>query len=89
LEPTIFILIMLIIFLASVIMGVTSFGFALIAVPLLNLLLPLKVLVPVLILYGVITDIILLLPIYRHLDLKGMGYLVGPGSWASRWGPGC
>ena len=78
-ELTILIPVMLIIFLAAVVMGVTSFGFALIAVPLLNLLLPLKVLVPVLILYGVITDMILLLPIYRHLDLKGMGYLVGAG----------
>ena len=50
-ELTVLIPVMLIIFLAAVVMGVTSFGFALIAVPLLNLLLPLKVLVPVLILY--------------------------------------
>ncbi len=78
-DPTTLILIMLIIFLASVIMGVTSFGFALIAVPLLNLLMPLKVLVPILILYGVIIDIILLLPIYKNLNLKGMAYLVGSG----------
>ena len=78
-DPITLILIMMIIFLASVIMGVTSFGFALIAVPLLNLLLPLKVLVPILILYGVMIDIILLLPIYKHLNLKGMTYLVGAG----------
>jgi len=70
---------MLIIFLAAIIMGITSFGFAMIAVPLLNLLLPLKFLVPVLILYGVLIDIVLLLPIYKHLNLKGMGYLVGAG----------
>ncbi len=38
-ELTVLIPVMLIIFLAAVVMGVTSFGFALIAVPLLNLLL--------------------------------------------------
>jgi len=79
LEPLTYILVMLIIFLAAIIMGITSFGFAMIAVPLLNLLLPLKFLVPVLILYGVLIDIVLLLPIYKHLNLKGMGYLVGAG----------
>ncbi|HNX28726.1 MAG TPA: sulfite exporter TauE/SafE family protein [Syntrophomonadaceae bacterium] len=78
-EPLTYILVMLIIFLAAIIMGITSFGFAMIAVPLLNLLLPLKFLVPVLILYGVLIDIVLLLPIYKHLNLKGMGYLVGAG----------
>lgn len=78
-EPLTLTLIMIIIFLAAIVMGVTSFGFALIAVPLLNLLLPLKTLVPILILYGVIIDIILLLPIYKHLNLKGMSYLVGMG----------
>lgn len=78
-EPLTYILVMLIIFLAAIIMGITSFGFAMIAVPLLNLLLPLKFLVPVLILYGVLIDIVLLVPIYRHLNLKGMGYLVGAG----------
>ncbi|MEA1962078.1 MAG: sulfite exporter TauE/SafE family protein [Bacillota bacterium] len=74
-----FVLIMVIIFLSAIIQGITSFGFALVAVPLLNLLLPLQVLVPVLIVYGVILDIVLLIPIYKNLDLKGMGYLIGAG----------
>lgn len=68
-----------IIFLATVVFGITSFGFALIAVPLLNLVLPLQVLVPILIFYGVIIDVVLLLPIYKHLDMRGMKYLMGAG----------
>jgi len=68
-----------IIFLASFILGITSFGFALVAVPLLNLIFPLQVLVPVLIIYGVFINGLVLLPIYKHLDLKDMQYLVGAG----------
>jgi uncharacterized membrane protein YfcA len=68
-----------IIFLASFILGITSFGFALVAVPLLNLIFPLQVLVPVLIIYGVFINGLVLLPIYKHLDLRGMQYLVGAG----------
>lgn len=68
-----------IIFLASFILGFTSFGFALVAVPLLNLIFPLQVLVPVLIIYGVFINGLVLLPIYKHLDLKDMQYLVGAG----------
>jgi len=68
-----------IIFLASFILGITSFGFALVAVPLLNVIFPLQLLVPLLIIYGVFINGLVLLPIYKHLDLRGMQYLVGAG----------
>ena len=79
LSTTTLLLVTAIIFLASFILGITSFGFALVAVPLLNLIFPLQVLVPVLIIYGVFINGLVLLPIYKHLDLKGMQYLVGAG----------
>jgi uncharacterized membrane protein YfcA len=79
LSTTTLLLVTAIIFLASFILGITSFGFALVAVPLLNLIFPLQLLVPVLIIYGVFINGLVLLPIYKHLDLKGMQYLVGAG----------
>jgi uncharacterized membrane protein YfcA len=79
LSTTTLLLVTAIIFLASFLLGITSFGFALVAVPLLNLIFPLQLLVPILIIYGVFINGLVLLPIYKHLDLKGMQYLVGAG----------
>jgi uncharacterized protein len=53
----------LIILLASVIQGMTSFGFSLIAVPLLGLLMPLKDFVPMLVIFSFLLNLIL----YRNL----------------------
>ncbi|MCK5672350.1 MAG: sulfite exporter TauE/SafE family protein [Spirochaetales bacterium] len=55
----------LIILLASTIQGMTSFGFSLIAVPLLGLFLPLKDFVPMLVLYSFLLSLIL------YKNLKG------------------
>ena len=70
---------MAIIFFSCLIMGITSFGFAMIAVPLLNLFFPLQTLIPILILYGVIMNLILLLPLYKNVQRNNMVYLVLAG----------
>lgn len=74
-----FLLAAAIIFVSCLILGITSFGSAMFAVPLLSLLFPLKTLVPLMIIYGGIIEIILLLPLYKDVQLKNMSYLVIAG----------
>ena len=69
----------LIIFLSSIIQGITSFGFSLVAVPLLGMLLPLKVVVPMLVLYSLVLNIIILYHIRSHANLKQIIILVIAG----------
>jgi uncharacterized membrane protein YfcA len=78
-DLTTILIFMAIFFISCLIMGMTSFGFAMIAVPLLNLFFPLQTLVPILILYSVIMNLILLLPLYNNLQLNNMVYLVLAG----------
>lgn len=78
-DTTTLILITGIILLASLIFGITSFGFALVAVPLLNLVIPLQLLVPILAIYGVLINGLVLLPVYKYLNMEGMAYLLGAG----------
>jgi hypothetical protein len=78
-DLTTFLLAAAIIFVSCLILGITSFGSAMFAVPLLSLLFPLKTLVPLMIIYGGISEIILLLPLYKDVQLKNMSYLVIAG----------
>ncbi|KAB3526359.1 sulfite exporter TauE/SafE family protein [Alkaliphilus serpentinus] len=64
------ILALLIIFTASTIQGITSFGFSLVALPLLGMLLPLKVVVPVLILFSLLLNCTILYHIRKSINLK-------------------
>ncbi len=66
----------IIIFISSVIQGITSFGFSLVALPLLGMLLPLKIVVPMLVLYSLILNIIILSHIRTHVRLKQIVILV-------------
>lgn len=70
------ILVFFVIFIASIIQGITSFGFSLVALPLLGMFLPLKIVVPMLILYSLVLNIIILYHIREHINLKQIAILV-------------
>lgn len=62
----------LIIFTASFVKGFSSFGFALVAVPLMGLFFPLKIIAPITIVYAFIIDCMLNIKIGRHAQYKRM-----------------
>ncbi|URZ03904.1 sulfite exporter TauE/SafE family protein [Clostridium felsineum] len=65
------------ILLASFTQGITGFGFALIAVPLLSFFIPeLRNITPIIVIYSLLTNIIILYKSRRYIDLKKVIYLV-------------
>lgn len=56
--------------LSSFIQGVTSFGFSLVALPLLVLILPFNQVVPILVLYSIVLNIIMLSRLFKHVHLR-------------------
>ena len=66
----------LIIFTAAMTQGATSFGFSLIALPLLGMMIPLQVAVPILMIYSLILNSMILYSIRRHVQLKKILLLV-------------
>ncbi|MFD1707254.1 sulfite exporter TauE/SafE family protein [Siminovitchia sediminis] len=66
----------LMILVASFIQGVTGFGFAVVAVPLLSLLFPLQVIVPMLVLLGIFVNFYIFYPLRRYVEFKKIRGLV-------------
>lgn len=65
------------ILLASFIQGITGFGFALIAVPLLSFFIPeLKDITPIIVIYSLLTNIIIAYKSRQNIDFKRIIYLV-------------
>lgn len=59
------------ILLASLIQGITGFGFALIAVPLLSLFIPeLRNITPIIVIYSLLTNVIIVYKSRHYIDLK-------------------
>ncbi|WP_435922471.1 sulfite exporter TauE/SafE family protein [Paenibacillus sp. DYY-L-2] len=69
----------LVIFFAGFIQGVTSFGFALVSLPLLSLFLPLRQVVPLIVILSFFTNIAILLNSYKHLAVRKIALLVLSG----------
>lgn len=57
----------LVILSASVIKGITGFGFALLAVPFLSLIFPMQVLVPAMSLFNLITSLVILIKLHERI----------------------
>lgn len=70
---------LLIIFLSAMIQGITSFGFSLIAVPLLGMFLDLKLIVPILVLFSLFLNIIILVNLKSKPDLSTLWILIAAG----------
>ena len=69
----------LIIMLAGVVQGMTSFGFSLIAVPLLGIILPLKAFVPMLVLFSLLMNLALFKNLKGSFEVKRIIVLVCAG----------
>jgi len=65
----------IIILLASIVQGATSFGFSLLALPLLGLLFELKIVVPTLVLFSLFLNSIILVKLKMKPHLKEIGLL--------------
>ena len=61
---------MLIILAASFIQSLTSFGFALIALPLLSLFLPLHQAVPIIVIFSLFVCVLVVIPNRRDINVK-------------------
>ncbi len=76
----------LIIFTSGLVQGMTSFGFSILAVPLLGFFLPMKTLVPLLILYSLVINVLILWRIGLPENIKEIGLLVIAGIVATPLG---
>lgn len=61
---------------AGIIQGAASFGFSLLALPILGLFMPLKIIVPMLVIYSIIMNSIILYKIREHVKLKRISILI-------------
>ncbi|SHJ76377.1 sulfite exporter TauE/SafE family protein [Paramaledivibacter caminithermalis] len=66
----------IVIFSAGLVQGATSFGFSLLSVPLLSIFLPLKIIVPMLVIYSFIMNSIILYQIREYVKLKRISLLI-------------
>lgn len=66
----------IVIFCAGLIQGATSFGFSLFALPILAVFLPLKIIVPILVIYSIIMNSIILYKIREHVKIKRILMLI-------------
>src|SRR5690242_1647616 len=66
----------LVIFTAGFVQGITGFGFALIAVPLLSKWLPLQSIVPMIVVFSLLTNILVILKIKQFIEIKRIWLLI-------------
>jgi len=71
---------LLVIFLSSVIQGLTGFGFALVSVPIMIFILSPKVVVPIIIIHGLIINLIILFEARKWVKLKRIWPLIIAGA---------
>lgn len=67
---------LIVIFSAGLIQGITSFGFSLLALPILSAFVPLKIIVPMLIVYSLIMNSMILYKIRKHVNIKKIYLLI-------------
>lgn len=77
---------MLIILAASFIQSLTSFGFALIALPLLSLFLPLHQAVPIIVIFSLFVCVLVVIPNRRDINVKQIWLLIAAGMIAAPFG---
>ena len=75
----VFLITSLIIFIASAVQGAVGFGFVLIVAPLLTVFLPLKILVPAFILFGLVVNTMIIFSVWRLISLKEIWVLIVMG----------
>lgn len=65
----------LIFFVAGLLQGMTSFGFSLIALPLLTLIHDIQLIVPVLVIYSLVMNTTILMNLWRHIQIREMAWI--------------
>lgn len=73
---TLWIFSLIIIFFAAIVQGATSFGFSLIAIPLLTLFLPISIVVPMAVIFSIVTNILVYLDARKNVDLLRIKYMI-------------
>lgn len=66
----------LIILIAAAAQGLTGFGFALIAVPLLSLILPFSQIVPIVVGLSLVSNLVMTWRLYKHVEIKKIWLLI-------------
>lgn len=74
-----FVIAFIIIIFSAMVQGATGFGFSLLAVPLLAFVLPLNVIVPILVLFSLLLNVIVFFKLQGHVDKVKIGILIGFG----------
>jgi uncharacterized membrane protein YfcA len=69
----------IIFFVSGFLQGMTSFGFSLIALPLLTLLYDMQLVVPVLVLYSFVMNTTILLNLWRNVEIKEIAWIALTG----------
>ncbi|MES2392496.1 MAG: sulfite exporter TauE/SafE family protein [Acidobacteriota bacterium] len=69
-----------VVFVATLIRSTFGFGEALIAVPLLALMLPIKIAAPVVVLLSVTIAVVVIVQDWRHVHVRSTGWLLAPGA---------
>ena len=77
---------MAIILAASFIQSLTSFGFALISLPLLSLFLPLRQAVPLIVIFSLVTSLMVFIPNRRDVNVRQIWLLIAAGMLAAPFG---
>lgn len=72
-------IIYLILFFAALVQATTSFGFSLVALPLLTMVMPVDQIVPLLVQYSLLINIVLFIKLRRHLAVKLVLVLLAGG----------
>ncbi len=74
-----FVFLMIVIAISAFVQGVTSFGFSLIALPLLALWMPMREIVPLLVICSLVLNVMMLYSLYRHVAIRLIGMLLVGG----------
>lgn len=75
-EMLIIIIGLIVILCAGIIQGATSFGFSLLALPILAVFIPLKIIVPMLVIYSLIMNSMIFYKIREYVELKRISVLI-------------
>jgi len=75
-DTLLFIIPSLIILIASFIQGAVGFGFVLVSAPILSFFIPLKTLVPILIIFGLFINSMIVVSARKHIAIREIGILI-------------
>ncbi|MGV8146630.1 MAG: sulfite exporter TauE/SafE family protein [Alkaliphilus sp.] len=75
-ELLLMIIIFSVIFIAGCVQGMTSFGFSLLSLPILSMIVDIKTIVPMLVIFSLIMNSIILYKIRKHMKLKDIYLLI-------------